>query len=155
MSHTLRNITSAEELLEKHKGLIQINQADLEGELKKLHKRIADNLKCLFELRREKLSGGFHDEQQYNMEKTIYEQEIVQLEKRLTEINEEKRKKSDLTKLYEQVMDMLDELLDLDFDSFDEIQLILKKLLSEIKVSRDGEIQVVTTFGLSLQDLEL
>lgn len=80
------------ELLEKHKGLIQINQSDLEGELKKLHKRIADYRKCLFELRREKLSGGFHDEQQYNMEKAIYEQEIVQLEKRLTEVNEEKRK---------------------------------------------------------------
>jgi hypothetical protein len=88
------------------------------------------------------------------MEKAIYEQEIVQLEKRLTEVNEEKRKKSDLTELYEQVMDMLNVLLDLDFDSFDEMQLILKKLLSEIKVSRDGDIQVVTTFGLSLQELE-
>ncbi|WP_434749670.1 recombinase family protein [Paenibacillus amylolyticus] len=153
LSHTLRNITSAEELLEKHKGLIQINHTDLENELKKLHKRIADNRKCLFELRREKLSGEFHDEQQYNMEKAIYEQEIVQLEKRLTEANEEKRKQTDLTELYEQVMDMLDELLDLDFDSFDEMQLILKKLLSEITVSRDGEVQVVTTFGLSLQEL--
>ncbi|MFC6332611.1 recombinase family protein [Paenibacillus septentrionalis] len=154
LSSAFRRLTSAEELLEKHKKLIQINQSDLEGELKKLHKRIADNRKCLFELRREKLSGGFHDEQQYNMEKTIYEQEIVQLEKRLTEVNEEKQKKSDLTELYEQVMDMLDELLDLDFDSFDEMQLILKKLVSEIKVSRDGEIQVVTTFGLSLKELE-
>lgn len=48
---------------------------------------------------------------------------------------------------------MLDELLDLDFDSFDEMQLILKKLLSEIKVSRDGDIQVVTKFGLSLLEL--
>ncbi|MNC60865.1 hypothetical protein D3C75_1107740 [compost metagenome] len=88
------------------------------------------------------------------MEKATYEQEIVQLEKRLTELEEEQKKKSDLSELYEQVMDMLDELLDLDFDSFDEMQFILKKLLSEIKVSRDGEIQVVTTFGLSLEELE-
>jgi hypothetical protein len=53
------NITSAEELLEKHKGLIQLNHSDLESELKKLHKRIADYRKGLFELRREKLSAVF------------------------------------------------------------------------------------------------
>lgn len=154
LSSTLRKITSAEELLKKHKGLIQINHSDLEAEMKKLQKRIADNRKCLFELRREKMSGQFHDEEQYNMEKAIYEKEIMQSEKRLAELTEEQRKKSDLTELYEQVMDMLDELLDLDFDSFDEMQLILKKLLSEIKVSRTGDILVVTTFGLSLQELE-
>jgi site-specific DNA recombinase len=79
----LRTITSAEELLEKHKGLIQNNQSDLESEMKKLQKRIADNRKCLFELRREKMSDQFHDEEQYNMEKGIYEKEIVQCEKRL------------------------------------------------------------------------
>lgn len=154
LSHALRKITTAEELLEKFKGLINLNQADYESELEKLQKRIADNRKCLFELRREKMSGHFHDEQQYNLEKAYYEQEIVQLEKRLTELKEEQSKKSDLSELYDQVTDMLDELLDLDFDSFDELQLVLKKLLSEIKVSRDGDILVVTTYGLSLQPLE-
>jgi len=87
------------------------------------------------------------------MEKGIYEKEIVQCEKRLVKLTEERRKKSDLTELYEQIMEMLDELLDLDFDLFDEMQLILKKLLSEIIVNRTGDIQVVTTFGLLLQEL--
>jgi site-specific DNA recombinase len=66
------------------------------------------------------------------------------------ELTEERRKKSDLTEFYEQVMEMLDELLDLDFDLFDEMQLIVKKLLSEITVNRTGDIQVVTNFGLLL-----
>ncbi|WEK53263.1 MAG: recombinase family protein [Candidatus Cohnella colombiensis] len=153
LSEVLRSITSAEQLLEKHKSLIQFNQSDMESEMQKMQKRITDNRKYLFELRREKMSGNFHDDEQYNLEKGIYEKEIIKCEKRLAELSEERRKKSDLTELYEQVMEMLDELLDMDFDSFDEMQFVLKKLLSEIKVDRSGDIQVMTTFGLSLQEL--
>ncbi|WP_244863451.1 hypothetical protein [Paenibacillus cisolokensis] len=117
-----------------------------------MRKRIADNRQCLFELRREKMSGQLLDEEQYRLEKSFYEKEIVQFERRLAEAAEELRKNSDLTELYENVADMLDELLDLDFDHFDEMQLILKKLLSQITVDRSGDIQVVTAFGLPLQE---
>ncbi|TVX97958.1 recombinase family protein [Cohnella terricola] len=153
LSETLHSITSAEQLLEKHKGLIQINHSDMESEMQKMQKRITDNRKYLFELRREKMSGNFHDEEQYNLEKGIYENEIIKCEKRLAELSEERRKKADLNELYEQVMELLDELLDMDFDSFDEMQFVLKKLLSDIKVDRSGDIQVITTFGLSLEEL--
>lgn len=152
LSSALRSITSAEQLLEKHKGLIRIDQSGLESEIRTLQKRIAENRQCLFELRREKMSGQLLDEEQYRLEKSFYEKEIVQFERRLAEAAEELRKNSDLTELYENVADMLDELLDLDFDHFDEMQLILKKLLSQITVDRSGDIQVVTAFGLPLQE---
>lgn len=154
ISSRLRSVTSAEELLERHKDSITVNTKDTQAEVKDLQKKIETNRKCLFELRKQKMSGDLADNDQYEFEKSLYEQEIHTFEKRLNILKEEQQKKDDLTLLYEDVKETLDELLDLDYDNFDETQLTLKKLLTNIEVSKDGNINVVTTFGIPLSELE-
>lgn len=154
LSTTLRSIASAEELLERHKGLIKINQRDLDSEISKLNKAIASNRDCLFGLRKEKLLGNIEDDQQYEHEKSVYEREIKEFESRLTRLLTEQQKTTDITELYESVMEMLDELLDLDFERFEEMQFILKRLITKITVDRDGGVRVMTTFGIPLNELQ-
>lgn len=153
LSSTFRNIASAEELFEKHKGLIQIDQRDMEVEIKKLNKAITMNRDCLFKLRKAKMLGEIEDDEQYEHEKMTYEREIKEFENRLSRLVAEQQKQTDLTELYESVMEMLDELLDLEFEQFDEMQLILKRLISEITVDLNGEIKVITTFGIPLSEM--
>ncbi|MED1874851.1 recombinase family protein [Brevibacillus borstelensis] len=153
LSNRLRSITSAEQLLERFKNTIQVNTNDIDLEIKRLQKNIEENRKCILELRKEKMKGAFNDEEQYEFEKRHYEQEIQVWENRMNSLKQELQKKADLTQLYEEVMDSLDELLDLDYDNFDELHLTLKKLIASIEVDRDGQINVMTTFGIQLDEL--
>lgn len=153
LSDRLRSITSAEQLLERFKDNIKINTYDIESEIKRLEKNIDENRRYLLELRKEKMRGGFRDEEQYEYEKRHYEQEIQGWENRVHNLKQELQKKADLTQLYEEVMDSLDELLDLDYDNFDELHLTLKKLIARIEVSQDKQIYVMTTFGIQLDEL--
>lgn len=153
LSNRLRSITSAEQLLERFKDNIQINTYDIDLEIKRLEKNIDENRKCILELRKEKMRGAINDQEQYEFEKRHYEQEIQGWENRVNHLKQELQKKVDLTQLYEDVMDSLDELLDLDYDNFDEIHLTLKKLVARIEVDRDRQIHVVTTFGIQLDEL--
>ena len=153
LSNRLRSITSAEQLLERFKNTIQVNTNDIDLEIKRLQKNIEENRKCILELRKEKMKGAFNDEEQYEFEKRHYEQEIQVWENRMNSLKQELQKKADLSQLYEEVMDSLDELLDLDYDNFDELHLTLKKLIASIEVDRDGQINVMTTFGIQLDEL--
>ncbi|WP_040950197.1 recombinase family protein [Gorillibacterium massiliense] len=154
LSSAFREISSAEELFEKHKGLIRINQRDIELEITKVKKAITLNRDCVFQLRKAKMLGEIEDEEQYEHEKSSYETEIKELEGRLARMISEQQQQMDLTALYENVMEMLDELLDIDFDQFDEMQLILKRLISEIAVHQSGEVKVMTTFGIPLSEMQ-
>lgn len=153
LSNRLRSITSAEQLLERFKDTIRVNTNDIDLEIKRLQKNIDENRKCILELRKEKMRGAISDEEQYKFEKRHYEQEIQVWENRINSLKQELQKKADLTQLYEDVMDSLDELLDLDYDNFDELHLTLKKLIASIEVDRDGQINVMTTFGIQLDEL--
>jgi len=152
-SGMLRKVSSAEELVEKHKGLIQVGGSDIEAEIKRVSKAVADNRKYLFALRKEKLSGKLLDEQQYEMEKGACEQEIVQFERRLSRLREELLEQADLTELHESAAEELNALLNLHVERVDEMQLILKRLISGMTVDKEGCVEVAAAFEL-LSDTE-
>ncbi|UOF90220.1 recombinase family protein [Fodinisporobacter ferrooxydans] len=152
LSYCLRTITSAGQLLERFKDMIQIQTTDIEMEIKKLERHMENNRKFLFELRKEKLSGKIKDNEQYEYEKIMFEQEIQSFENRLANLQRKLQKKEDSTLLYEDVKDSLEELLDLDCENFDELHFTLKKLIASIRVDKNGKIDVVTTFDIHLQE---
>ncbi|WP_233146899.1 recombinase family protein [Paenibacillus selenitireducens] len=146
ISQILRSTFSPEELLEKHKRLVQVTHTDLESEMKKRKKWIIENRKCLMELRKERLKGHVLDEHQYELEKSHYEREIVQHESRLIQLQQEWQRKTDMTDLYEKTMERLNDLLNVSFETFDDSQLTLKKLISRIEADRQGNVHVFMTF---------
>jgi DNA invertase Pin-like site-specific DNA recombinase len=153
ISSRMRSITSPEELLERHKSSIRIDTVNTEKRLKEIEERIIVNRKLLSDLRREKLLGEIAEEQ-YKFEKEQCEKKIDKLEWEKAQIEQEISKKDDLYLLYEEVQDALDEMLDLDFEKFDELHLVVKKLIESITVNKEKEIHVKTMFGIELQELE-
>lgn len=149
LSNQLQNFTSVDGLFEHFKDEIQVDNEEFSKQVKKLEKEIENNRKMAFELRREKTSGLI-DEAQYLFETEHLMKEIKQLETRLNDYNEKKQKKNDIESLYEEVKGALEDLLDLDIDSFDELHLTVKKLIENISVSNDGTIDVRSTFGLKI-----
>nr|WP_290908933.1 recombinase family protein [Anoxybacillus sp.] len=148
----IRSITSVEQLLEKHKDKIKVQTKDFEKEIKQLEKQLEQTRYLLLELRKQKMLGQI-SEAQFQFEEKQYNKEISDLENQLAKIIENQKKKDDITQLYNDIMDSLEELLDLDYDEFDQLHLTLKKLIEKITVDLHGNIDVKTTFGVNLTDL--
>lgn len=145
----------AEDLFEKYKDLLNINNDDSGKQIQYAEKQLENQRKLLFKLRKEKMQGTL-DEKQYEFEKQQYEADIFALEKRLEELRNNHEKKNNLNELYEEVMDSLDDLVTLNFDDedeFEELRLIILKLIERITVDRKGNISVKTTFGPQWKDL--
>lgn len=61
------------------------------------------------------------------------------------------------TNLYEEVKDALDDLINLNYEEEDEIEklrLILLKLIKRITVDEQGNVKMITTFGLKMSDIK-
>lgn len=83
------------------------------------------------------------------------ESAISQSEHKLDELRRDIDKKSDLKELYDDIKDSLDDLLTLNFDDteeFDELKLIIRKLINNITVNSNGDISVRTPFGLDMNE---
>ncbi|WP_017756021.1 recombinase family protein [Calidifontibacillus oryziterrae] len=152
ISNRLKMVTSAEQLLDRYKDSIKVNSTDVASKIKKIEKNINMIRTCLSELRKEKMLGKINEDQ-YEFERKKFEQDIQSDENRLNEFKVELQKQQDLTVLYQQVKDTLDELLDLDYDNFDEMNLTLRKLIKVIEVDKNGNIDVLTTFGIPLNHI--
>ncbi|WP_035300393.1 recombinase family protein [Brevibacillus thermoruber] len=151
----LQSITSAQQLFETHKGLIQINTTTSEREIAEQENKINKYREALYSLRKAVLDGEI-DEKQFHYEKAQFEKEIKQYESRLNELQKTLNKRDNLMELYDEVMESLEELLTLTYDEedeFDELRLILMKLIQQILVEKDGNITIKTTFGDSLNDI--
>lgn len=122
-----------------------------------MEKQINQNRTMLFQLRKDKNTGEI-DNKQYEYEKKLIESELTNLENRIEEYRKDVEKKNDLQELYEEIKDSLDDLLTLNFDDeeeFEELRVIIQKLIQRIIVDRDGNISVKTTFGLQLGENSL
>lgn len=154
ISDQIGDISSVETLFAKYRDLIQIDQKDSEKQISQLEKLIETNRQMLFELRKQKMQGVV-DEKQFDYERKKYELLINQSEHKLDELRRDIDKKNDLQELYDEIKDSLDDLLTLNFDDtdeFDELKLIIRKLINNITVDRNGNISVRTTFGLHLNE---
>jgi site-specific DNA recombinase len=145
---------TVEALMDKNKDLFSLDHTQIQKETKNYEKQIENSRRLLFQLRKEKMLGSLN-EKQYEYEKLQYEAEIAQLEKRLKENNVNIDKYANLQDLVEEVKENLDDLIKLNFDDeeeFDELRIILMKLIEKITVSIDGEINVKMTFGIELNE---
>lgn len=152
ISEKLQTITSAEDLFEKYKDLIAVKNIDVEKDMTQLEKQINTNRELLFKTRKSYMLGEI-PENQYSFEKNLYNEEISEMEQKVKRLNEELKKKRNITELYEITKDALEELLDLDFDNYEELHHIVKKLIKKITVGIDGNVEVETTFGLEVNDM--
>ena len=117
---------------------------DFDREKKKLQKRIEDNRRLLFEIRRQHMLGEI-DNNQYNFEKELYEKEITEAERRLLQISIEEKRVIDTEKVIQEIKKALKELTELkSYDDFDKTRSLLLQVVKRIEVSKDGEITIQT-----------
>ncbi|MED4016314.1 recombinase family protein [Sutcliffiella cohnii] len=152
ISAKIQSITSVEQLFEKYKDVIKLKDNNSEKEIIKLEKELEENRKLLFELRKDKKLGEI-TEKQYLYEKQQFEKDIYNIEEKIQILQEDLKKKKDITELYEVTKEALEELLNLDFESFEELHHIVKKLIQEITIDIEGNIDVQTTFGININEL--
>lgn len=156
ITEQITKFLSVDDLFERHKGLITIDNLENENQVKSNQKQIENTRKMLFELRKEKMSTGM-DDKQYQFEKQLYEEELFRLEQQIKEAKNSIEHKNDLENLFVEVKDSLDDLINLnyeDIDEFEELRLILLKLIERITVDVKGNVTVKTTFGLSLSGVD-
>lgn len=154
LSEQLSAMTSVEELFAKHQGLIQSDRHDHEKEISEINAKIKRYREAIFSLRKDMVDARL-DLEQMEYEKRQFEKEVRQLEQRLVEKRENQQKRENILHLYEEVREALDDLLEMNYDDdedFDELHLILRKLIEKITVSKIGTIVVKTTFGLKLRE---
>lgn len=133
--------------LEKH-GVQAISStyqaSDFEKEKRKHEKRIEDNRKLLFEIRRQNMLGEL-DKDQYEFEKGQYEKEIMESEGRLTLIKAEEKKSLDTAKLIKDAKRSLGELTKLkNYDDVEKTRTLLLQVVKRIDVDVEGEVDVQT-----------
>lgn len=149
ISDKLQSVTSAEQLFMTHKGLIQIDASTSEKEIAELDNKITRYREAMYSLRKAMLDGEI-DEKQFRYEKEQFEKEIKRYESKVVELKKTLSNRDNLLELYNDVMNSLDELLDLNFDDekeFNELRIVLMRLVQNIEVKNDGTVLVRTTFG--------
>ncbi len=122
----------------------ELPQMDVEKEIKKLEKRIEDNRKLLFEIRRQHMLGEM-DVGQYEFEKTQYEKEISEVDKKLKLAIAQQKARVDVEKTMRNVKKAHSELTKLKkYDDVEKTRALLIQMVDRIEVSRDGSIRVET-----------
>lgn len=123
---------------------IQLPNNNYDKEKKKLERKIEDNRKLLFEIRRQNLLGEI-DSVQYEFEKSEYEKEINENEQRLSKIRINEKRTLDVEKNFRDIKRALTELSD--FKSYDEdiekIRTLLLIMVKRIEVNKDGKFKLI------------
>jgi DNA invertase Pin-like site-specific DNA recombinase len=148
LSERLSAVAHADELFEQHRGLIRDDPNDHEREIAELSAKITRCREAIHMLRKDWVDGRL-DRQQMEFEKSRFEREIRLLEERLAEKKANAPRREDIGDTHQDVRDALENLLDLNYDDgeeFDELHLILRKLIESITVSRSGVVTVRTAF---------
>ncbi|XEC93395.1 recombinase family protein [Paenibacillus tarimensis] len=118
-----------------------------EKEAKKYQRQIEQNRELLFMLRKQKMLGEL-DDAQYNYEKDMYEKEIAELEDKLEELQKEAAKISDYKVERANLKAAVEELKALgNYDDVDKVRITLSKLIKEITVDSEGNVDVYTLLG--------
>lgn len=113
-------------------------------EKRRLEKKIEDNRKLLFEIRRQSLLGEI-DNAQYEFEKAEYEKEIAEHEQRLSVIRINEKRTLDLEKNFAEIKKALHELSNFKTydDNLDKIRTLLLIMVKRIEVNKDGKVKLV------------
>lgn len=90
---------------------------------------------------------GEIDEEQYLFEKQQYEQDIASLQSELAKASQSMEEQINLEKVYDEIREALESLVNLEFDRMDEMRLVLTKLIDKLVVSMDGEVEIYTPLG--------
>lgn len=118
-----------------------------ENEIKKIQREIEQNRVGLFKLRKSHMLEEV-DDAQYNFEKEMYEKEIEELEARLEKIQNEAIQQKDYEEERLRIRDALNELITFsNYEDVHKVQPILVRLIKEITVDSDGNIDVYTLLG--------
>lgn len=113
----------------------------------KYEKQIQNTRKMLFEIRKQKLNDEIDDEQ-YEFEKEQYEQEIKQKQEQLSKMKSELERALNDSEQFKEINISLDELSDLrQFTEVDQVNLILKKLVSNIIVDKANNVEIHSVLG--------
>ncbi|MBB3132176.1 DNA invertase Pin-like site-specific DNA recombinase [Paenibacillus rhizosphaerae] len=113
-------------------------------EKKKLEKRVEDNRKLLFEIRRQHMLGDI-EAAQYEFEKEQYEKDISESEHRLAIIEANERRSLDREKVIKDAKAALKALTDLKtYDDVEKTRVLLMQMVKRIDVNKDGETHVQT-----------
>jgi len=147
VSINLRNQIDIEQVLEESKDhKVSFPTHDINKERTTLEKQLDINRKLLFELRKQKMMEEI-DEEQYQYEKGMYEAEIKKINTSLTQVEKKETQHSNEELLHEEVRKALEELANLSYDNFDEMHLVLKKIMEKIVIFSDGNVEVFTPLG--------
>lgn len=150
LSALLAAAVSADELTERHAGLIEAGRRDPEKEIAELGEKIRRCREAIYSLRRE-WAGGRLDGEQMEYERQRFEKEMRQLELRLAEVRKNRREWDDgTTRLRQKAREAIGDLLALNYDDgedFDELRLILGKLIEKMTVAKSGDVKVKTVFA--------
>ncbi|NMI04798.1 recombinase family protein [Paenibacillus sp. SZ31] len=113
----------------------------------KLEKQIQNARKLLFEIRKQKLNDEIDDEQ-YEFEKEQYEQEIKQKQAQLSKMKDDLERDLNDNEQFNEIIISLDELSNLSqFTEVDQVNLILKKLVSNITVDNANNVEIHSVLG--------
>lgn len=147
ISNIILRLSAALETIEKQgSDYIGISAPanNFDKEKRKLNKRIEDNRKLLFEIRRQHMLGEI-DSSQYEFEKEQYEKEIADHEKRLQVILTEEQRVMDYQRVIQGTKNVLKEISDLtSYDDVERTRSILNRAVRGIRVTKEGTMNVET-----------
>lgn len=122
----------------------QLPESNTEKDKRKLEKRIEENRKLLFEVRRQHMLGEI-DDAQYEFEKAQYEKEISESEHRLAIIEANELRSLDREKVIRETKQYLKELTEMTtYDDVEKTRMLLMHMVKRIEVNKDGEVDVDT-----------
>lgn len=136
------------EVFENSEGVSEINPQlpnnTQAADKKKIEKRIEDNRKLLFEIRRQNMLGEI-DSAQYEYEKEQYEKELNALEHKLAVILANEKRSMDREKIIRENKAAFQSLLEMkSYDDIEKTRVLLMKLVKGITIDKEGEIKVQT-----------
>ncbi|GIO38874.1 serine recombinase [Paenibacillus antibioticophila] len=141
----LRRLKSRLSLIDSNdiNASLPINR-DNDKEKKQLEKRITDNRKWLFEIRRQNMQGEL-DKAQYDFEREQYEKEIEAAEKRMSVISANEQRVIDLERIKKEVRVAIKRLSDMSsYDDIEKLRPLLMDSVQRIDVHADGNIDIKT-----------
>ncbi len=119
----------------------------LENEIKKIQKQIEKNREMMFKLRKQNMEGEV-DDSQFKFEMEMFKKEITDLEEKLEKMQEVVAHQKDYNEERAKIMAAVNELTNLDtYEEVEKVRITLSKLITEIIVDNDGNIDVYTLLG--------
>lgn len=147
ITHSLYDSINPDNLASTYEIPNKPQKIDSAKKIKECERSIALNRKVLANLRKDAVSGGI-DEEQFIIEKEGLMKEINAFQKKISQLQKKQIEEDSEEKVRAQMKSALGRLVQLDYSNIEELQSILKDIIEEIKVDRDGEVEIYT--GLDL-----